>query len=168
MARLVLLVLLLVPLVEVALFILLGGLLGLWPTLGLAVATALAGAALIRRQGFAILARAQAELASRRLPVAELFDALCLFLAGALLLTPGFATDFARRGCCSCPPCGRRCARCCCGSFCRTGAGRPTASMAARRSSRESTAIAAATARPSAGPGRRPPGAHLSTARKPC
>ena len=95
MARLVLLVLLLVPLVEVALFILLGGILGLWPTLGLAVATALAGAALIRHQGFAILARAQAELASRRLPVAELFDALCLFLAGALLLTPGFATDFA-------------------------------------------------------------------------
>lgn len=95
MARLVFLVLLLVPLVEVALFILLGGILGLWPTLGLAVATALAGAALIRRQGFAILARAQAEVASRRLPVAELFDALCLFLAGALLLTPGFATDFA-------------------------------------------------------------------------
>ena len=95
MARLVLLVLLLVPLVEVALFILLGGILGLWPTLGLAVATALAGAALIRHQGFAILARAQAELASRRLPVAELFDALCLFLAGALLLTPGFATDVA-------------------------------------------------------------------------
>ena len=95
MARLVFLLLLLVPLVEVALFILLGGILGLWPTLGLAVATALAGAALIRHQGFAILARAQAELASRRLPVAELFDALCLFLAGALLLTPGFATDFA-------------------------------------------------------------------------
>ena len=95
MARLVLLVLLLVPLVEVALFILLGGILGLWPTLGLAVATAFVGAALIRRQGFTILARAQAELARRRPPVAELFDALCLFLAGALLLTPGFATDFA-------------------------------------------------------------------------
>ncbi len=95
MAYLILIALLLVPVVEVALFIVLGSVLGLWPTLSLAVATALAGTALIRHQGFGVLARAQAAFADNRLPVAELFDALCLFVAGALLLTPGFATDLA-------------------------------------------------------------------------
>jgi len=93
MAYLILLALLLVPLVEVTLFIVIGGILGLWPTLCLAVSTAFAGTALIRQQGIGILTRAQAEFANNRLPVNELFDTLCLFIAGALLLTPGFATD---------------------------------------------------------------------------
>tara|TARA_Y100000588_G_scaffold207329_1_gene221127 strand:+ start:325 stop:795 length:471 start_codon:yes stop_codon:yes gene_type:complete len=93
MAYLILLALLLVPLVEVALFIVIGGVLGLWPTLCLAVGTAFAGTTLIRQQGLGILTRAQAEFANNCLPINELFDALCLFIAGALLLTPGFATD---------------------------------------------------------------------------
>ena len=89
----VFLAILLVPLIEVALFILVGGVIGLWPTLALAVFTAFVGTFLIRRQGLSIIARVQSELASNRLPVAHLFDGLCLFLAGAFLLTPGFATD---------------------------------------------------------------------------
>lgn len=93
MAYLILFALLLVPLVEVTLFIVIGGFLGLWLTLCLAVGTALAGTTLIRQQGLGILTRAQTEFASNHLPINELFDALCLFIAGALLLTPGFATD---------------------------------------------------------------------------
>lgn len=93
MAYLIFLTILLVPLVEVALFIVVGGIIGLWPTLALAVITAFLGTHLIRRQGLSIIARAQSELASNRLPVVELFDGLCLFVAGALLITPGFATD---------------------------------------------------------------------------
>ncbi len=93
MGYLVFLALLLVPLTEVALFIVVGGIVGLWPTLALAVATAFLGTFLIRQQGLSIIARAQTALAQGRPPVAELFDGLCLFIAGALLLTPGFATD---------------------------------------------------------------------------
>ena len=84
---------LLVPLIEIALFILVGGLIGLWPTLALAVITAFVGTYLIRRQGLGIIVRVQSELASNRMPVAELFGGMCLLVAGALLLTPGFATD---------------------------------------------------------------------------
>ena len=93
MAYLAFLAIFLVPTVEIALFIVIGGTIGLWPTLALAIGTAVLGSYLIRRQGLNILARAQSELATNRLPVAELFDGLCLFVAGALLLTPGFATD---------------------------------------------------------------------------
>lgn len=82
-----------VPLIEIALFIQVGGLIGLWPTIAIVIATALVGTALIRRQGFNTLQRAQAEMEAQRLPVRELFDGICLIFAGAMLLTPGFLTD---------------------------------------------------------------------------
>ena len=82
-----------VPLIEIALFIEIGGLIGLWPTIAIVIATAVAGTALIRRQGLNTLQRAQQEMDARRLPVRELFDGICLLFAGALLLTPGFMTD---------------------------------------------------------------------------
>ncbi len=82
-----------VPLVEIALFIKVGGLIGLWPTIAIVIATAVAGTALIRRQGLNTLQRAQQEMDAQRLPVRELFDGICLIFAGAMLLTPGFLTD---------------------------------------------------------------------------
>ena len=82
-----------VPLVEIALFIQIGGLIGLWPTIAIVIATAVAGTALIRRQGLNTLQRAQQEMDAQRLPVRELFDGICLIFAGAMLLTPGFLTD---------------------------------------------------------------------------
>jgi len=82
-----------VPLIEIALFIQVGGWLGLWPTLLIVIATAVIGTALLRRQGLTTLARARANMDRGTLPVVELFDGVCLLLAGALLLTPGFFTD---------------------------------------------------------------------------
>jgi UPF0716 protein FxsA len=82
-----------VPLLEIALFIEVGGWLGLGPTLALVVLTAVLGAWMMRRQGFAVLMRAQRQLADGVLPVVEVFEGLCLVIAGALLLTPGFFTD---------------------------------------------------------------------------
>lgn len=82
-----------VPLIEIAVFIEVGGLIGLWPTLAIIVATAVAGTMLLRVQGLATLARAQHSLNRQQFPVKEVFDGLCLLLAGALLLTPGFVTD---------------------------------------------------------------------------
>jgi UPF0716 protein FxsA len=93
MALLVLALLIGVPLIEIALFIEVGGRIGLWPTIATVILTALIGTALLRRQGMATLQRAQAEMAAQRMPVRELFDGACLLVAGVLLLTPGFLTD---------------------------------------------------------------------------
>ncbi len=82
-----------VPLVEIAVFIQVGGWLGLVPTLIIVIATAVIGTALLRRQGLTTLARARDNMDRGVLPMVEIFDGVCLLLAGALLLTPGFVTD---------------------------------------------------------------------------
>jgi len=93
MALTLILLLIAVPLVEIAVFIEVGDLIGLWPTLAIIVATAVAGAALLRSQGLAALAHARASLDEGEFPVAQVFDGVCLLVAGALLITPGFVTD---------------------------------------------------------------------------
>lgn len=87
--------LILVPLGEIAVFIEVGGWLGLGPTLALIVLTAVAGMWILRRQGLAVLTRAQQQMRLGVPPVAEVFEGLCLAIAGILLLTPGFLTDAA-------------------------------------------------------------------------
>jgi len=82
-----------VPILEIAVFIEAGRLIGLWPTVGAVIVTAIVGTTLLRIQGLATLFRAQRNLEEGRLPIVEVFDGLCLLLAGALLLTPGFVTD---------------------------------------------------------------------------
>ena len=82
-----------VLILEIAVFVEVGGRIGLGPTVAVVVATALVGAALLRHQGLATLHRARHSLAQGRVPLAEVFDGLCLIFAGALLLTPGFVTD---------------------------------------------------------------------------
>jgi UPF0716 protein FxsA len=86
---------LIVPLAEIAVLIEVGRWIGLAPTLALIVLTAVIGTSMLRRQGFGVLARAQRQLAQGILPVAEVFEGLCLVIGGALLLTPGFLTDIA-------------------------------------------------------------------------
>ena len=93
MGVVILLVLIAVPLVEIGVFISVGGAIGLWPTIAIVIATAIAGTLLLRQQGLATLVRARQELAQQRMPMQELFDGACLLVAGALLLTPGFVTD---------------------------------------------------------------------------
>lgn len=82
-----------VPLIEIGLFIQVGGMIGLWPTIGIVIFTAALGAALWRRQGMAVMQRAQEALNRGELPITEVMDGAFLLVAGALLLTPGFATD---------------------------------------------------------------------------
>lgn len=82
-----------VPLIEIALFIEIGGWIGLWPTLAIVVVTAILGSWALRLQGLSTLARARQQVDRGVLPARELFDGACLLFAGALLLTPGFFTD---------------------------------------------------------------------------
>ena len=82
-----------VPLIEIALFIQVGSLLGLWPTLGIVVLTAILGTALVRQQGFAVLRQVQGSFNELRDPTEPLAHGAMILFSGALLLTPGFFTD---------------------------------------------------------------------------
>ncbi len=93
MALAIFLALITMPVIEIAVFIEVGDRIGLWSTLGLIFATAIAGTALLRHQGLSTLARARATMAAGKPPVREILDGVCLVVAGLLLLTPGFVTD---------------------------------------------------------------------------
>jgi len=82
-----------VPIIEIGLFIKVGGYFGFWPTIGIVLLTAIIGTTLLRQQGLATLKSAQTSLEQNGFPLKEVFDGLCLLFAGALLLTPGFFTD---------------------------------------------------------------------------
>ena len=82
-----------VPLLEIWLFIEIGGAIGVLATIAIVVVTAIAGASLVRAQGLRTFAEAQAEVDAGRVPVGALGEAAALLFSGALLLTPGFFTD---------------------------------------------------------------------------
>lgn len=81
------------PTVEIITFIKVGSFLGLWPTIGIIILTAIIGLAQLRSQGKETLYRAKFSLQENRFPIDEMFDGFCLLIAGILLLTPGFITD---------------------------------------------------------------------------
>lgn len=83
-----------VPVIEIGLFIQVGGFIGLLPTLAIVVITAVLGTYLLRRQGLSIVLKLQAEFAQGQLPVENLIHGAFIVVAGLLLLTPGFFTDF--------------------------------------------------------------------------
>ncbi len=84
---------LLVPIIEIALFIQVGGLIGLWPTLAIVVLTAVMGTVLVRTQGRMALGQLQRSFAELDDPTEPLAHGAMILLSGVLLLTPGFFTD---------------------------------------------------------------------------
>lgn len=84
---------LLVPLIEIALFITVGGWLTLWPTLGLVLLTGIIGTALLRWQGMQVLAELRGDMGNISNPLSPLAHGALILVAGLLLLTPGFFTD---------------------------------------------------------------------------
>ena len=92
MGRLLLLFIV-VPAIELGLLIEVGSRIGTLATLGLIVATGIAGAALARRQGLGVIREMQAEVAEGRLPADSLVDGVFILVAAALLVTPGILTD---------------------------------------------------------------------------
>ena len=93
MPGLIPLILIIVPIIEITLFVQIGGAIGLGWTLLIILATAMLGARAIRRQGLNALARAQAQMASGQPPVGEIVHGVLILIAGIMLLTPGFFTD---------------------------------------------------------------------------
>ncbi len=82
-----------VPLIEIALFIQVGGAIGLWPTLLIVLITAVMGTYLVRTQGAMALGQLRNSFSDMRDPTEPLVHGAMILFAGALLLTPGFFTD---------------------------------------------------------------------------
>jgi UPF0716 protein FxsA len=82
-----------VPVVELALLVWLGGQTVWWVPVLLVIADGIAGALLWRWQGLRVIARVRDEMAAGRMPADALVDGLLIFLAGAFLITPGMITD---------------------------------------------------------------------------
>lgn len=85
--------LLVVPLAEIAAFVVIGGQIGVWATLGMVLLTAIIGSFLLRWQGVGLFNRINTELRANRVPGRELVHGVMILVAGVLLLTPGFVTD---------------------------------------------------------------------------
>ena len=82
-----------VPLIEIALFIQVGGAIGLWPTLLIVVLTAILGTWLVRNQGALAMGNLRQSFSELNDPTEPLAHGAMILIAGALLLTPGFFTD---------------------------------------------------------------------------
>lgn len=81
------------PIVEIALFIQVGGLIGLWPTLLLVILSAMLGSWVIRSQGRRAMADLQKAMQDLSDPARPMAHGALIVLAGILLIIPGFATD---------------------------------------------------------------------------
>ncbi len=84
-----------VPLVELAVILQVGDLIGLWWTIALLLTVSVAGSWLIRREGTRTWTAFRDALARGRPPAVEVVDGALVLVGGALLLTPGFVTDIA-------------------------------------------------------------------------
>lgn len=85
--------LLAVPILEIGVFIIVGGQIGVLNTLLGVLLTAVIGTILLRHQGFALIGQAQQQMNQGKIPGKEMAHGVMLLAAGLLLLTPGFVTD---------------------------------------------------------------------------
>ena len=93
MFPIILLLFIAVPIIEIGLFIQVGGFIGLWPTISLVLVTAFVGASLVRSQGIQTLMTVQQRVQQGEIPAQQILEGVLLAVAGVLLLTPGFMTD---------------------------------------------------------------------------
>ena len=82
-----------IPVAEIAVFIKTAQWIGLLAAVLLAVGGALIGLMLVRAQGLRTMMRAKTLIDRGEMPVMEMFDGLCVALAGGLLILPGFLSD---------------------------------------------------------------------------
>tara|TARA_B100001142_G_scaffold200556_1_gene199113 strand:+ start:22 stop:468 length:447 start_codon:yes stop_codon:yes gene_type:complete len=83
-----------VPIVEIVLFIKIGSLLGLWLTILVVVLTAIVGTNLVKSQGLNAIKEVQSSFLQGQDIARSLINGTLILIAGILLLTPGFFTDF--------------------------------------------------------------------------
>ncbi|HSO83377.1 FxsA family protein [Thiocapsa sp.] len=82
-----------VPMIEIYVMIQVGSEIGAFPTIALAILTAVVGIWLVRHQGFGLLMRVREMTDRGEVPALEVLDGALLLVAGLFLLIPGFLTD---------------------------------------------------------------------------
>lgn len=93
MLKLLILLFIFVPLIEIYLLIYIGSEIGTMPTIILILITAVMGAVLLKYQGWFVWFKIKQNLMQGRLPATSLLEGLILCITGVFLLTPGFFTD---------------------------------------------------------------------------
>jgi UPF0716 protein FxsA len=93
LARFFALGLIALPIIEIAIFIKVGQLIGLLPTLALIIGAALLGGLLLRQQGLSVLTRLRDNINTGRMPGRAIADAMMIGVAALLLVLPGFLSD---------------------------------------------------------------------------
>jgi UPF0716 protein FxsA len=93
MFRLLFLLFVIIPIIEISVLMHVGAWLGTWPTIGIVIFTAWLGARNVREQGIATMTSVQTKMAQGEMPSDEIVTGLILLVAGVLLVTPGFVTD---------------------------------------------------------------------------
>jgi len=88
-----LIIFIIIPFIELAIFAAVSDVIGLWTALLFALLTAIIGGNIVRMQGLQTIAAMRSSMDQGQIPTSEIFDGFCLVAAGALLITPGFLTD---------------------------------------------------------------------------
>ncbi len=93
MFRVLFLLFVIIPIIEIAVLMNVGAWLGVGPTIAIVIITAWLGAKNVRQQGLATMNSVQTKMAQGQMPSDEIVAGLMLLIAGVLLVTPGFVTD---------------------------------------------------------------------------
>ena len=88
-----LLIILFIPLLEIYLFIEIGGQIGAFNTILIILSTAIAGIYFVRLQGLSTLKSGVTQIYQNQIPIYEMMSGAALAVAAVLLIIPGFATD---------------------------------------------------------------------------
>jgi len=87
------LIFILIPIIEISIFITVGSNIGILNTIGIILLTAIIGIFLVRRRGLSLLFSAQQNMYDGVMPTNEIKGGIFLLISGLLLITPGFFTD---------------------------------------------------------------------------
>ena len=93
MFRMLFFLIVIVSIIEIAIFVWLGNVFNIWFVLIGIVLTGIVGAFLAKYQGIHTLNRARREMANHHMPKDEIFDGIAILIGAVLLFTPGFLTD---------------------------------------------------------------------------
>jgi|TARA_B100001029_G_scaffold52390_1_gene42033 UPF0716 protein FxsA len=88
-----LILIILIPLIEIYLFIKIGSSIGAFNTISLILITAIVGVYYARYEGLNTLKSAISQIVTNKLPIYEIISGAALAIASLLLILPGFATD---------------------------------------------------------------------------
>ena len=88
-----LLIIILVPIIEIYLFIKIGSQIGAFSTISLIFVTAFLGIIYARYEGFNTLKSGMSQIIKNEIPIYEIVSGAALAFAAFLLILPGFATD---------------------------------------------------------------------------